>query len=42
MFHYLNMGLNFNTLNEKILASRPFVYVPGGDLTAVVIVKGIP
>ena len=33
-------GLNFNTLNEKILASRPFVYVPGGDLTAVVIVKG--
>jgi rhamnogalacturonan endolyase len=35
-----NHGLSFNTLNEKILASRPFVFSPGQDLAATVTVRG--
>jgi rhamnogalacturonan endolyase len=34
-----NHGLTFNTLNEKILSSQPFVLSPGLDLTATVMVK---
>jgi len=35
-----NHGLNFNSLNEKILVSKHYVFIPGEDLEAVVTVDG--
>jgi len=35
-----NHGISFDKLNEKVLASGPFAFRPGQDLTATVTVKG--